>query len=192
MAPGERSVADVLQDIIRDVQEIVRSEMRLAKTELREEAAKAKTAAGLLGAAAITALFLILSATATPAAHSEALDAAKVKDSVDECRLPNNSVCVSNDDCESGACYFDFFANGPICEPGPLGATCLDTTDCVAWNCSFTGANQSYCKQDNGTVVEQGICEKGTHYCYFDEDCVDGCSCQPLSTSSAYGSCFCE
>jgi len=36
MAPGERSVADVLQDIIRDVQEIVRSEMRLAKTELRE------------------------------------------------------------------------------------------------------------------------------------------------------------
>jgi len=59
MAPGERSVADVLQDIIRDVQEIVRSEMRLAKTELREEAAKAKTAAGLLGAAAVTALFAV-------------------------------------------------------------------------------------------------------------------------------------
>jgi uncharacterized membrane protein YqjE len=59
MAPGERSIADVLQDIIRDVQEIVRSEMRLAKTELREEAAKAKTAAGLLGAAAVTALFAV-------------------------------------------------------------------------------------------------------------------------------------
>ena len=59
MAPGERSVADVLQDIIRDVQEIVRSEMRLAKTELREEAAKAKTAAGLLGAGAITSLFAV-------------------------------------------------------------------------------------------------------------------------------------
>ena len=59
MATGERSVADVLQDMIRDVQEIVRSEMRLAKTELREEAAKAKTAAGLLGAAAITALFAV-------------------------------------------------------------------------------------------------------------------------------------
>jgi uncharacterized membrane protein YqjE len=59
MAAGERSVADVLQDIMRDVQEIVRSEVRLAKTELREEAAKAKTAAGLLGAAAITALFAV-------------------------------------------------------------------------------------------------------------------------------------
>jgi len=59
MAPGERSVADVLQDIIRDVQEIVRSEVRLAKTELREEVAKAKTAAGLLGAAAIAALFAV-------------------------------------------------------------------------------------------------------------------------------------
>jgi uncharacterized membrane protein YqjE len=57
MAPAERSIADVLQDIMRDVQEIVRSEVRLAKTELREEAIKAKTAAGLLGAAAITALF---------------------------------------------------------------------------------------------------------------------------------------
>jgi len=59
MAPGERSLADVLQDIMRDVQEIVRSEVRLAKTELREEAAKAKTAAGLLGAAAITAVFAV-------------------------------------------------------------------------------------------------------------------------------------
>lgn len=59
MTPGERSVSDVLQDIIRDVQEIVRSEVRLAKTELREEAAKAKTAAGLMGAAAITAHFAV-------------------------------------------------------------------------------------------------------------------------------------
>jgi uncharacterized membrane protein YqjE len=59
MAPAERSIADVLQDIIRDVQEIVRAEVRLAKTELREEAAKAKTAAGLLGGAAVTALFAV-------------------------------------------------------------------------------------------------------------------------------------
>ena len=59
MVPGERSIADVLQDIMRDVQEIVRSEVRLAKTELREEVAKAKTVAGLLGAAAITALFAV-------------------------------------------------------------------------------------------------------------------------------------
>jgi uncharacterized membrane protein YqjE len=59
MAPGERSLADVLQDIIRDVQEIVRSEVRLAKTELREEVAKAKVAAGLLAAAVITAVFAV-------------------------------------------------------------------------------------------------------------------------------------
>jgi uncharacterized membrane protein YqjE len=59
MAPGERSLADVLQDIIRDVQEIVRSEVRLAKTELREEAAKAKTAASLLGATAAFGLFAV-------------------------------------------------------------------------------------------------------------------------------------
>ena len=59
MAPGERSLADVLQDIIRDVQEIVRSEVRLAKTELREEVAKAKAAAGLLAGAAITAVFAV-------------------------------------------------------------------------------------------------------------------------------------
>jgi hypothetical protein len=40
MAAGDRSLSDVLQDIIRNVQEIVRSEVRLAKTEIREEAAK--------------------------------------------------------------------------------------------------------------------------------------------------------
>ena len=43
MAAGDRSLSDVLQDIIRNVQEIVRSEVRLAKTEIREEAAKARS-----------------------------------------------------------------------------------------------------------------------------------------------------
>ena len=52
---GERSVADVLQDILRNLQEIVRSEMRLAKVEIREEARQAVSsgiwiAAGLVGA----------------------------------------------------------------------------------------------------------------------------------------------
>ena len=60
MAAGNRSLSDVLQDIIGNVQEIVRSEVRLAKTEIREEAAKAKSSMLLLGAGAVTAIFAIL------------------------------------------------------------------------------------------------------------------------------------
>jgi uncharacterized membrane protein YqjE len=47
----------VFQDILRNVQEILRSEVRLAKTEIREEAAKAKSSALMLGAGAVTAMF---------------------------------------------------------------------------------------------------------------------------------------
>ena len=51
----ERSVADVLQDILRNVQEIVRAEMRLAKVEIRDETRRAVSsgiwiAAGVVGA----------------------------------------------------------------------------------------------------------------------------------------------
>lgn len=60
MAAEDRSLSDVLQDVIRNVQEIVRSEVRLAKTEIREEAAKTKSATLLLGAGAVTAIFAIL------------------------------------------------------------------------------------------------------------------------------------
>jgi uncharacterized membrane protein YqjE len=60
MAAEDRSLSDVLQDVIRNVQEIVRSEVRLAKTEIREEATKAKSSALLLGAGAVTAIFAIL------------------------------------------------------------------------------------------------------------------------------------
>jgi uncharacterized membrane protein YqjE len=60
MAAEERSISDVLQDIIRNVQEIVRSEVRLAKTEIREEVGRAKVAALLLGGGAVTAIFAIL------------------------------------------------------------------------------------------------------------------------------------
>jgi uncharacterized membrane protein YqjE len=60
MAPGDRSISDVLQDIIRNVQEIVRSEVRLAKTEIREELDKARSSTLLLGAGAATAMFAVL------------------------------------------------------------------------------------------------------------------------------------
>ena len=42
---ADRSVADVLQDIFRNVQDILRSEIRLAKAEIRQEATQAATAA---------------------------------------------------------------------------------------------------------------------------------------------------
>ena len=41
---ADRSVADVLQDILRNVQDILRSEIRLAKAEIRQEATQAAAA----------------------------------------------------------------------------------------------------------------------------------------------------
>src|ERR1700674_3477290 len=60
MAAEDRSLSEVLQDVMRNVQEIVRSEVRLAKTEIQEEATGAKSATLLLGAGAVTAIFAIL------------------------------------------------------------------------------------------------------------------------------------
>ena len=60
MAAGDRSLSDVFQDIVRNVQEIVRSEVRLAKTEIREEAARAKSPTLWLGAGVVTAIFAML------------------------------------------------------------------------------------------------------------------------------------
>lgn len=53
---GERSMSDVLKDIIANVQEMVRSEMRLAKAELREEAGRTANSAKLIGIGAGLAL----------------------------------------------------------------------------------------------------------------------------------------
>jgi hypothetical protein len=51
---GDRSISEVLQDILRNVQELLRSEVRLAKAEIREEATRAASslvwvAAGIAG-----------------------------------------------------------------------------------------------------------------------------------------------
>jgi hypothetical protein len=48
MSAQERSISDVLQDIVGNIQDIVRSEVRLAKSELRDEFVKVKAAAPLL------------------------------------------------------------------------------------------------------------------------------------------------
>jgi uncharacterized membrane protein YqjE len=54
---GERSAADLLRDIITNVQEIVRSEVRLARAEVLEETSKTLDAAKKLGIAAVAGLF---------------------------------------------------------------------------------------------------------------------------------------
>ena len=62
MATQERSISDVLQDIVGNIQDIVRSEVRLAKGELREEAAKIKASAPSLvvgGVAGLLAAFFV-------------------------------------------------------------------------------------------------------------------------------------
>lgn len=52
--PNGRSIADLLQDILANVQTIIRAEVRLAKAEVRDEASKALSSAVwlLIGAVA--------------------------------------------------------------------------------------------------------------------------------------------
>jgi hypothetical protein len=52
----ERSITDVLQDILRNIQEIVRSEVRLAKSELGDELTKVKASAPMLVVGAVAGL----------------------------------------------------------------------------------------------------------------------------------------
>lgn len=51
-----RSVSEVLQDILQNLQDMVRSEVRLAKVELREELQRAASSAVWLAAGAIGAV----------------------------------------------------------------------------------------------------------------------------------------
>jgi uncharacterized membrane protein YqjE len=65
--PSGRTVPELLQDIVGNIQEITRSEFRLAKAEIKQEGAKVKgpaTMAVIGGAFALYAMgFLLLSAT---------------------------------------------------------------------------------------------------------------------------------
>jgi uncharacterized membrane protein YqjE len=60
MATSDRSISEILQDVLRNLQSIVRSEIRLAKTEVREEFTKVKPAILLLALAAVCGLFGVL------------------------------------------------------------------------------------------------------------------------------------
>lgn len=52
----ERAVSQVLQDILRNLQEIVRSEVRLAKVEIREEIKQAAFSGAWIAAGAVAAV----------------------------------------------------------------------------------------------------------------------------------------
>jgi uncharacterized membrane protein YqjE len=58
-AAGGGSIADLLQEIVGNVQHIIRSEVRLAKTEIKEEATAAGRAAGMLAAGAVLAVYAV-------------------------------------------------------------------------------------------------------------------------------------
>jgi len=56
---GDRSAADLVRDIISNVQEMVRSEVKLAKAEFREETTKTLSGAKKMGIAAGAGVFAL-------------------------------------------------------------------------------------------------------------------------------------
>ena len=56
---NNRSMAELFQDIIGNVQEIIRSEFRLAKAETREEVSKAVKSSVMLGAGLLLAVYAV-------------------------------------------------------------------------------------------------------------------------------------
>ena len=56
MENGQQSLSAVVQDILRNLQEIMRAEVRLAKAEVGEELAKAKLALAWVAAGAVGGL----------------------------------------------------------------------------------------------------------------------------------------
>src|SRR5689334_8972146 len=59
MSSEDRSISNVLEDIVGDVQQIIRSEVRLAKTEVQEATARAGKATGILAGGVVMALFAL-------------------------------------------------------------------------------------------------------------------------------------
>src|SRR5690349_7794113 len=60
MAAGMRSIPEILQDVLANIQDIVRAEVRLAKAELGEELGRARSGGLLLAVGAIGAVFSAL------------------------------------------------------------------------------------------------------------------------------------
>jgi uncharacterized membrane protein YqjE len=60
MAAGMRSIPEILQDVLSNIQDIVRAEVRLAKAELGEELNRARSGGLLIGVGAVAAIFSAL------------------------------------------------------------------------------------------------------------------------------------
>ena len=60
MAAGIRSIPEILQDVLTNIQDIVRAEVRLAKAELGEELNAARAGGLLIGVGAVAAIFSAL------------------------------------------------------------------------------------------------------------------------------------
>ena len=60
MAAGIRSIPEILQDVLANIQDIVRAEVRLAKAELGEELNRACSGGLLIGVGAVAAIFSTL------------------------------------------------------------------------------------------------------------------------------------
>ena len=60
MAAGMRSIPEILQDVLTNIQDIVRAEVRLAKAELGEELSAARSGGLLVGVGAVAAIFSAL------------------------------------------------------------------------------------------------------------------------------------
>jgi uncharacterized membrane protein YqjE len=72
----EASLGELFGSLTSDLSQLVRSEMELARVEIREEAAKAGKAAGMLGGGAVAALVaLIMLASAAAWGLAEVVDA---------------------------------------------------------------------------------------------------------------------
>jgi len=148
-----------------------------------------------ISVAALTFVLFSLSVTvdANPAVG---LDFTSNKRDVGQCLAAANTTCPDTSDggaiCESGICGF-LIGTGVICLPSPSEGSCYNTTDCITHNCSFAAGDVSYCEEADGTTLALGTCEKGgmSQFCYTDENCIEGCQCDELSTSNPWGACFC-
>lgn len=57
MAAGIRSIPEILQDVLSNIQDIVRAEVRLAKAELGAELNRARSGGLLIGVGTVAAIF---------------------------------------------------------------------------------------------------------------------------------------
>ena len=72
-----RSLGDIVGDIGTDLTTLVKKELELARTELKEEAAKAGKGAGLLGGAGVAGLLTLMLACLRPVVPARQLDAGR-------------------------------------------------------------------------------------------------------------------